>query len=146
MSKPPYYITTPIYYVNDVPHIGHAYTTIAYEAVLSFLKLVVQHQGNRALLPLQRHLGAEGEGLDIWLRLLHGVLPRMLRGTFSSSADVTASPREQEVFQLMQRHPTSLWLQRWQQMDAFLAQAATFHLDWRQVVEGIVYILEGRQL
>ena len=22
------YITTPIYYVNDVPHIGHAYTTI----------------------------------------------------------------------------------------------------------------------
>jgi len=23
------YITTPIYYVNDVPHIGHAYTTIA---------------------------------------------------------------------------------------------------------------------
>jgi methionyl-tRNA synthetase len=26
MSK--YYITTPLYYVNDVPHIGHAYTTI----------------------------------------------------------------------------------------------------------------------
>ena len=25
----PYYITTPIYYVNDAPHIGHAYTTIA---------------------------------------------------------------------------------------------------------------------
>jgi methionyl-tRNA synthetase len=24
-----FYITTPIYYVNDVPHIGHAYTTIA---------------------------------------------------------------------------------------------------------------------
>ena len=23
-----YYITTPIYYVNDYPHIGHAYTTI----------------------------------------------------------------------------------------------------------------------
>jgi methionyl-tRNA synthetase len=23
-----YYITTPIYYVNDVPHIGHAYTTV----------------------------------------------------------------------------------------------------------------------
>jgi len=25
----PYYITTPLYYVNDLPHIGHAYTTIA---------------------------------------------------------------------------------------------------------------------
>ena len=24
-----FYITTPIYYVNDVPHVGHAYTTIA---------------------------------------------------------------------------------------------------------------------
>ena len=23
------YITTPIYYVNSVPHLGHAYTTIA---------------------------------------------------------------------------------------------------------------------
>ena len=23
-----FYITTPIYYVNDDPHIGHAYTTI----------------------------------------------------------------------------------------------------------------------
>jgi methionyl-tRNA synthetase len=23
-----FYLTTPIYYVNDKPHIGHAYTTI----------------------------------------------------------------------------------------------------------------------
>ena len=23
-----FYITTPLYYVNDEPHIGHAYTTI----------------------------------------------------------------------------------------------------------------------
>jgi methionyl-tRNA synthetase len=27
-SEPTFYVTTPIYYVNDVPHIGHAYTTI----------------------------------------------------------------------------------------------------------------------
>ena len=27
MSKK-FYITTPIYYVNDKPHVGHAYTTI----------------------------------------------------------------------------------------------------------------------
>src|SRR3954466_7220425 len=25
----PYYVTTPIYYVNAQPHLGHAYTTIA---------------------------------------------------------------------------------------------------------------------
>ena len=23
-----FYITTPIYYVNDEPHLGHAYTTV----------------------------------------------------------------------------------------------------------------------
>ncbi len=28
MTKDTFYITTPIYYVNDVPHVGHAYTTI----------------------------------------------------------------------------------------------------------------------
>jgi methionyl-tRNA synthetase len=29
-----FYLTTPIYYVNDVPHIGHAYTTIAADIVV----------------------------------------------------------------------------------------------------------------
>ena len=29
MDNKGFYITTPIYYVNDIPHIGHAYTTIA---------------------------------------------------------------------------------------------------------------------
>ena len=29
MSDSTYYLTTPIYYVNDAPHIGHAYTTTA---------------------------------------------------------------------------------------------------------------------
>ena len=30
------YITTPIYYVNDVPHVGHAYTTIAADVVARY--------------------------------------------------------------------------------------------------------------
>tara|TARA_Y100001970_G_C14153505_1_gene814121 strand:- start:42 stop:1559 length:1518 start_codon:yes stop_codon:yes gene_type:complete len=34
-----FYITTPIYYVNDVPHIGHAYTTIACDIINRFNKL-----------------------------------------------------------------------------------------------------------
>ena len=29
-----YYLTTPIYYVNSSPHIGHAYTTIAADALV----------------------------------------------------------------------------------------------------------------
>jgi len=28
-SQKSFYLTTPIYYVNDAPHIGHAYTTVA---------------------------------------------------------------------------------------------------------------------
>ncbi len=34
-----YYITTPIYYVNDVPHLGHAYTTIACDTMARFMRL-----------------------------------------------------------------------------------------------------------
>jgi methionyl-tRNA synthetase len=37
-----YYVTTPIYYVNSTPHIGHAYTTIAAD-------ILVRHQRQRGL-------------------------------------------------------------------------------------------------
>ncbi|MGP1394273.1 MAG: methionine--tRNA ligase [Inquilinaceae bacterium] len=35
----PYYVTTPIYYVNDKPHIGHAYTTLACDVLARFMRL-----------------------------------------------------------------------------------------------------------
>jgi methionyl-tRNA synthetase len=38
-TKPTFYVTTPIYYVNDVPHIGHAYTTIIADALARFNRL-----------------------------------------------------------------------------------------------------------
>jgi len=34
-----FYITTPIYYVNDVPHIGHAYTTIAADVLARYMRM-----------------------------------------------------------------------------------------------------------
>lgn len=37
MSK--FYITTPIYYVNDVPHIGHAYCTIATDVLARYHRM-----------------------------------------------------------------------------------------------------------
>jgi methionyl-tRNA synthetase len=37
---PKYYITTPIYYVNDKPHIGHAYTTIAADVLARYYRLL----------------------------------------------------------------------------------------------------------
>jgi len=33
-----YYVTTPIYYVNDKPHIGHSYTTIAADVLARFFR------------------------------------------------------------------------------------------------------------
>ncbi len=34
-----FYVTTPLYYVNDVPHIGHAYTTIAADVLARWKRL-----------------------------------------------------------------------------------------------------------
>ncbi|MCE3231048.1 MAG: metG [Alphaproteobacteria bacterium] len=34
-----FYITTPIYYVNDVPHIGHMYTNLACDMIARFMRL-----------------------------------------------------------------------------------------------------------
>lgn len=36
----PFYVTTPIYYVNDVPHVGHAYTTIAADVLARWHRLI----------------------------------------------------------------------------------------------------------
>lgn len=36
MSPRPFYLTTPIYYVNDEPHIGHTYTTVVADAVARY--------------------------------------------------------------------------------------------------------------
>jgi methionyl-tRNA synthetase len=35
-----FYVTTPIYYVNDAPHIGHAYTTVTADAVARWHRLI----------------------------------------------------------------------------------------------------------
>ena len=37
--KPSFYVSTPIYYVNDVPHIGHAYTTLAADVIARYKRL-----------------------------------------------------------------------------------------------------------
>ena len=38
-DKPTYMITTPIYYVNAVPHLGTAYTTMAADAAARFMRM-----------------------------------------------------------------------------------------------------------
>ncbi|TVQ31960.1 MAG: methionine--tRNA ligase [Phycisphaeraceae bacterium] len=73
-----YYITTPIYYVNDRPHIGHCYTTLVADVAARFMRLsgrdvflltgtdehaerVVEAAAERGLTPIQwadRNAGA----------------------------------------------------------------------------------------
>ena len=38
--KKSYYITTPIYYVTDAPHIGHLYTTVAADILAHYHRLI----------------------------------------------------------------------------------------------------------
>src|SRR5688572_30547296 len=38
-ARAPWYVTTPIYYVNDRPHIGHCFTTLVADAIARFERL-----------------------------------------------------------------------------------------------------------
>jgi hypothetical protein len=38
-TKKTFYVTTPIYYVNDAPHIGHAYSTVGADALARFKRM-----------------------------------------------------------------------------------------------------------
>jgi methionyl-tRNA synthetase len=40
MNKNKFYITTPIYYVNDKPHIGHSYTTIVADVLARYNRML----------------------------------------------------------------------------------------------------------
>ncbi|MDP2990147.1 MAG: class I tRNA ligase family protein, partial [Kiritimatiellota bacterium] len=39
MQNKKFYVTTPIYYVNAAPHIGHAYTTILADVLARYHRL-----------------------------------------------------------------------------------------------------------
>ena len=40
MGDSTFYVTTPIYYVNDKPHIGHAYTTILADVIAQYNRML----------------------------------------------------------------------------------------------------------
>ena len=44
-SPDSFYVTTPIYYVNDRPHIGHAYTTLLADVLARFHRLLCELTG-----------------------------------------------------------------------------------------------------
>jgi len=38
-AKPKYYLTTPIYYTNGLPHIGHTYSTIVCDTIRRYKRM-----------------------------------------------------------------------------------------------------------
>ena len=37
--KKKFYLTTPLYYVNDVPHVGHTYSTVVADAIVRYKRM-----------------------------------------------------------------------------------------------------------
>jgi methionyl-tRNA synthetase len=67
MGRDVFYLTTPIYYPNDVPHIGHAYTSVAADVVSRYHRLrgeEVFHLTGTDEHGLKLQRAAEAAGLD----------------------------------------------------------------------------------
>ena len=86
MSNNSFYITTPIYYVNDKPHIGHAYTTILADVLSRYHRLlkvptffltgtdehgqkVVQSAAKNGITPLEQCNSTVVRFQDLWKKL-----------------------------------------------------------------------------
>ncbi len=65
----PFYITTPIYYVNDVPHVGHTYTTVVADALARYHR--ARGRDTRFLTGTDEH----GEKIETTARA-HGLGPK----------------------------------------------------------------------
>ncbi|MBC7836136.1 MAG: methionine--tRNA ligase [Phycisphaerales bacterium] len=85
MPPEPFYITTPIYYVNDRPHIGHCYSTLIADAAARFQRLI---RGE----PAGGGEGARGEGVAGG----HGGV-FFLTGTDEHADKVVVSAREHRM-------------------------------------------------
>ncbi|MCL5285175.1 MAG: methionine--tRNA ligase [Nitrospirae bacterium] len=70
LRTPWFYLTTPIYYVNDIPHIGHAYTTVAADV----LARTRRQEGE----PVFFLTGTDEHGQKVWQSAeRHGLSPQL---------------------------------------------------------------------
>jgi methionyl-tRNA synthetase len=95
------YLTTPIYYVNDTPHIGHAYTTVIADALARWHRL----RGE----PTRLITGTDEHGLKVQRAAEHaGVAPATLAeataGRFRSTWDRLGIGYDEFVRTTQRRH------------------------------------------
>ena len=86
-----FYITTPIYYVNDIPHLGHAYTTIVADTLARFHRM--RGEDTRFLTGTDEHgqkieETAKGRGLTPQ-QLVDQVAPRLSSRRFNGPQHAT---------------------------------------------------------
>jgi len=96
-----FYVTTPIYYVNDKPHIGHAYTTITADIIARYYR---------------------NKGYDV--KFVTGV-------DENSQKTVNAAASNNEDIKVYLDRMANSWKSTWDQLgisyDTFIRTTATFH-------------------
>ena len=109
-EKPPFYVTTPIYYVNGNPHIGHAYTTLACDVIARFKRLDghdvkfltgTDEHGQK----VEQSATAAGETPQAFADRVSDTFKSLL-GTYDFSADEfirTTEPRHKDAAQALWR-------------------------------------------
>ncbi|MBI5788820.1 MAG: methionine--tRNA ligase [Candidatus Schekmanbacteria bacterium] len=108
-----FYITTPIYYVNDVPHIGHAYTTIAADVLARYRRL----QGYEVFFLT----GTDEHGQKI------------------QAAAQAKGEQPIELAQRMSRHFSQLWERLGISNDDFIRTTQTRHIEAVQTLFKTLY-------
>jgi methionyl-tRNA synthetase len=128
----PFYVTTPIYYVNDVPHLGHAYTTIVADVLARFHHMcgddarfltgtdehgqkIVEAADKRGLTPQQLTDQVAPRFRDTWIEL--GMQFDGARETHGFPRDFirTTEPRHKRVVQglwkrIQEKNPQDIYL------------------------------------
>jgi methionyl-tRNA synthetase len=106
-----YYVTTPIYYVNSTPHIGHAYTTIAADILarhyrqrgedVFFLTGVDEHAANVARIAAEQ--GLDPKEFADRITVVWKELPQRLNATNDFFIRTTDAGHEAFVQKFLQR-------------------------------------------
>jgi methionyl-tRNA synthetase len=76
-TKPKFYLTTPIYYTNGLPHIGHTYTTVVADVIRRFKRM--------------RGYEVHGFGLDKRDGYLNADLIEEIGATYDSTTETTVA-------------------------------------------------------
>ena len=102
-----YYITTPIYYVNDSPHIGHAYTTLACDALARFARL----DGRRVKFltgtdehgqKVEKSAAAAGEDIHAFVKRMSGRFEDLAKFMNYSNDDFIRTTEERHIHSVQQ--------------------------------------------